>query len=111
MHNQFFRSGGIESIYAGHVKKSRELTREAVDSAIRAETREGAASYQANFGVQQAAYSNASAALQAAAEASRLAPESRGVEAEAALAYAMAGDTARAESLAKDLKRRFPLDT
>jgi eukaryotic-like serine/threonine-protein kinase len=32
-------------------------------------------------------------------------------EAEAALAFAMAGDTARAESLAQDLGKRYPLDT
>ena len=30
---------------------------------------------------------------------------------EAALAFAMAGDTTRAESLAQDLNQRFPLDT
>ena len=30
---------------------------------------------------------------------------------EAALAYAMAGDTARAQSMAKDLDQRYPLDT
>ena len=40
-----------------------------------------------------------------------LVPTSQGVEAEAALAFAMAGDTARAESLAQDLGKRFPLDT
>jgi tetratricopeptide (TPR) repeat protein len=33
------------------------------------------------------------------------------VESEAALAFAMAGDTAQAESLAQDLGKRFPLDT
>ena len=38
-------------------------------------------------------------------------PTSQGVEVEAALAFAMAGDTARAESLAQDLNKRFPLDT
>src|SRR5271166_499639 len=97
--------------YAGHVRKSRELTRQAVNSAIRTENQEGAAIYQANFAVQQAAYANASEARQAAAEALRLAPASRGVAAEAALAFAMAGVTARAESLAQDLNRRFPLDT
>src|SRR6266446_10642190 len=32
-----------------------------------------------------------------------------GVEVESALAFAMAGDTARAESLALDLGKRFPL--
>jgi tetratricopeptide (TPR) repeat protein len=41
----------------------------------------------------------------------KLAPASQGVEVEAALAFAMAGDAARAESLAQDLGKRFPLDT
>ena len=41
----------------------------------------------------------------------KLVPASQGVEVEAALAFAMAGDTARAESLAQDLGKRFPLDT
>src|SRR6202008_2240509 len=44
-------------------------------------------------------------------EALKLAPASQGVEVEAALAFAMAGDTARAESLAQDLGKRYPLDT
>ena len=35
----------------------------------------------------------------------------QGVEVEAALAFAMAGETARAESLAQDLGKRHPLDT
>src|SRR5580692_1880647 len=41
----------------------------------------------------------------------RLSNTSPGSEAEAALAFAMAGDTARAESLARDLGKRFPLGT
>jgi hypothetical protein len=41
----------------------------------------------------------------------KLAPTSQGVESEAALAFAMAGDTVRAESSAQDLGERFPLDT
>jgi eukaryotic-like serine/threonine-protein kinase len=41
----------------------------------------------------------------------KLAPASQTVEVEAALAFAMAGDTARAESLAQDFGKRFPLDT
>jgi hypothetical protein len=40
-----------------------------------------------------------------------LVPTSQAVEVEAALASAMAGDTARAESLARDLNKRYPLDT
>jgi eukaryotic-like serine/threonine-protein kinase len=97
--------------YAGRVKKARELTEQAVESAIRADNKEGAAVYQANFALQQAAYGNAREAKQTATEALRLAPSSSGVEAEAALAFAIAGETAQAESLAQDLSKRFPLDT
>ena len=50
-------------------------------------------------------------ARQSAAEALKLVPASQGVEVEAALALAMAGDTTRAESLSKDLGERLPLDT
>jgi len=97
--------------YAGHVGKARELTKRAVDSAIRADNKETGAIWQANAAVQQAAYGNSAEARQMAAEALKLAPASQGVESEAALAFAMAGDTARAESLAQDLGKRFPLDT
>ncbi len=97
--------------YAGHVGKARELTKRAVDSAVRADSKETGAIFQANAALQQAAYGNASEARQSAAEALKLAPASQGVESEAALAFGMAGDTARAESLAQDLGKRFPLDT
>jgi hypothetical protein len=41
----------------------------------------------------------------------KLAPASAGATAEATLALAMTGDTARAESLAEDLNKRYPFDT
>jgi tetratricopeptide (TPR) repeat protein len=97
--------------YSGHLGKARELTKRAVDSAIRADSKETGAIWQANAALQQAAYGNAAEARQSAADASKLAPASQGVEVEAALAFAMAGDTARAESLAQDLGKRYPLDT
>jgi hypothetical protein len=65
----------------------------------------------ANAALQQAAFGSPTEARQSAAEALKLAPASQGAEAEAALAFAMAGDTARAESLARDLGKRFPLGT
>ncbi len=46
-----------------------------------------------------------------AAAALKLAPASQGVGSEAALAFAMAGDTGKAESLAQDLGKHFSLDT
>ncbi len=97
--------------YGGHLAKASELTKRAVDSAIRADSKETAAIWQTNAGVQQAAYDNPTEARQSAAEALKLVPTSQGVEVEAALAFALAGDTARAESLAQDLNKRFPLDT
>jgi eukaryotic-like serine/threonine-protein kinase len=97
--------------YGGHLGKARELTKRAVDSAIRADSKESGAIWQENAAIAQAAYGNPAEARQSAAEGLKLAPTSQGVEVEAALAFAMAGDTARAESLAQDLGRRFPLDT
>jgi serine/threonine protein kinase/tetratricopeptide (TPR) repeat protein len=97
--------------YAGHVGKARELTKRAVESAIRADSKENGAIWQANAALQQAAYGNPAEARLSAAEALKLAPASQGVESEAALAFAMAGDTVRAESLAQDLGKRYPLDT
>jgi tetratricopeptide (TPR) repeat protein len=97
--------------YAGHLGKARELTKRAVDSAIRADSKENGAIWQAIAAQREAAYGNSAEARQLAAEALKLAPTSQGVEVEAAIAFAMAGDTARAESLAQDLGKRFPLDT
>ena len=97
--------------YGGHLGKARELTKRAVDSAIRADSKESGAIFQENAAIAQAAYGNPAEARQSAAEGLKLAPTSQGVEVEAALAFAMAGDTARAESLAQDLGKRFPLDT
>ncbi|HXN72092.1 MAG TPA: protein kinase, partial [Candidatus Acidoferrales bacterium] len=97
--------------YAGRVSKARELTKRAVDSAIKADSKENGAIWQANAALQQAAYGNPAEGRQSAAEALKLAPASQGVGVEAALAFAMAGDAARAESLAEDLGKRYPLDT
>ena len=97
--------------YGGHLAKARELTKRAVDSAIRADSKESGAIWQANAALEQAAYGNGAEARQSAAGALKLSPASQGVEVEAALAFAMAGDTERAESLAKELGKRYPLDT
>jgi eukaryotic-like serine/threonine-protein kinase len=97
--------------YAGHLYKARELTKRAVDSAIRVDSKENGAIWQENAALREAALDNPAEARQSAAEALKLAPTSQGVEVEAALAFAMAGDRGRAESLAQDLGKRFPLDT
>jgi eukaryotic-like serine/threonine-protein kinase len=109
--NYGFAFASDTEAYGGHLDKARELTVRAVDSAVRADNKEGGAIYLANAALQQAAYGNVIEARQRAARALKLAPASQGVEVEAALAFAIAGDKARAESLARDLGKRFPLDT
>ena len=97
--------------FAGHLGKARELNERAVDSAKREDNAESGAIWQANAALQEATYGNGTEARHKAAEALKLAPASPGAEAEAALAFAMTGDMTRAQSLAQDLGKRFPLDT
>ena len=97
--------------FAGHLAKARELTRRTVDSAIRADSKESGAIAKAIAAQREVIFGNVAKARQTAAEALQLAPTSQAVESEAGLAFAMAGDAARAESLAQDLGKRFPLDT
>jgi eukaryotic-like serine/threonine-protein kinase len=97
--------------YAGHLGKARERTKQAVDSAIRADSRETGAIWWENAALREAAFGNSGEAKQAAAEGLKLYPASQGVQVEAALAYSMAGDTAHARSTAQDLNKRYPLDS
>ncbi len=61
--------------------------------------------------MREAAFGNVEKGEEEAGAGLKLVPANDGVEAEAALAFAIAGAAARAESLAKDLNTRFPLDT
>ena len=97
--------------YAGRAARSRELTRQALDSAIHADARENGAIWQENSALSEAAFGNAAEARQEAADGLKVAPTSQGVQSEAALALAISGDTAQAQALAKDLNARYPLDT
>jgi len=97
--------------YVGHAAKAQELIKRAIDSAVRTDNKEVGAIYLAVAAQRAAAYGNAAEARSAAAEAIKLAPASPGAAAEAALGFAMAGDTGRAEAMAQDLGKRFPLDT
>ena len=55
--------------YGGHLAKARELTKRAVDSAIRSDNKESGAIWQAIAAQREAAYGNPAEARQAAAEA------------------------------------------
>ena len=97
--------------YGGRAGKARELNKQAVDSAVKIDNKENGAIFLAITAQWQAAYGDVAKARQDAADALTLAPASQGAECEAALAFAMAGDIARAESLVQDLAKHYPLDT
>lgn len=97
--------------YAGHLNQARTLTRQAMEAAIQTDSKENGAIWQENGAVREAAFGNFVQAKQEASVGLKMVPASEGVTAEAALADAMAGDSARAEALARDLDRRFPQDT
>ncbi|HLY63978.1 MAG TPA: tetratricopeptide repeat protein, partial [Chloroflexota bacterium] len=86
--------------YAGRLDKAGEFTRRAVDSAIRADSKESAATWWQNAALRAAAFDNKSEARQAAETGLKLYPDSQGVRVEAALAYAMAGDSERGHAMA-----------
>jgi Flp pilus assembly protein TadD len=96
--------------YRGHLAKARVLSKRAVDSAIPVDNKENGAIWEDNAALSQAAYGNLMEAGRSAVEALKLAPTSPGAESEAALAFAMVGNTVRAESLAQNLGKRYPLD-
>jgi tetratricopeptide (TPR) repeat protein len=97
--------------WSGKLGKARELSRQAVGSARRSDKKEPAALWQANAAIREALFGNADTARQDAAGAAALVTGSREAEAQAALAYALAGDAAHTQSLADDLAKRFPQDT
>jgi eukaryotic-like serine/threonine-protein kinase len=97
--------------YAGRLGKAREFTRKAVDAAIRADSKGNAGIWWENAALREAAFGNPAETRQAAASGLKFSPDSQAVQVEAALAYAMAGDSAKAEALARDLNKLHPLDT
>ena len=97
--------------YGGRLGSARELTKRAVDAALQVDNKESGAISQAVAAQREAAFGNVTKARDSAAEALKLAPTSQAVESEVALAFAIAGDVPRADSLAQDLGKRFPLDT
>lgn len=97
--------------YAGHLHRARELSRRSLDTAVRNDSKETGAIWLENSALREAAFGNLTHAKQTAEAGLKLVPTSQAVAVEATLAYAMAGDRARAESLAQDLNKLYPLDT
>ncbi len=97
--------------FHGRAKRADELERKAIESALRGDNRENAALWQASGAFRHAAFGNPAEARGQANAALRQAPGNQAAEILAALALAAADDAPRAESLNRDLRTRFPLDT
>jgi serine/threonine protein kinase/tetratricopeptide (TPR) repeat protein len=96
--------------YYGRLSKARDYSRRAVESARGAESNEAGALWRANAALREAEFGNAPAAQQAIAAALALAP-GRDVKVLTALAWARAGDNARAKAAAEQLEKDYAQDT
>jgi DNA-binding winged helix-turn-helix (wHTH) protein/tetratricopeptide (TPR) repeat protein len=98
-----------EAFY-GRLGSAREFTRRAIESARRNDKKEVAAESQLYEADWEALFGNSSRAQEQSASALTMA-SNRSVKFYAGLALAWAGYSTRAESLADEMQKRFPLDT
>lgn len=96
--------------YNGLLRRARDFSDRAVNSALRAESRETAALWQANAGLREAELGNAESARKRVTAALALST-GRDVKIAAALALASIGDTARAQALAEKLEKDYSTHT
>lgn len=94
----------------GKIRHAHALTQRAMDSALHVDAKEAAATYQAAAALREAGTGMGELARADADAAMKLSPN-RDVRAMTALTLARAGDLARAEKMAADLDKTFPLDT
>ena len=96
--------------YYGRMSKARDFSRRAVDSAVRADSKEAAAAWQANAALREAELGNSSTARQGVTAALALS-SGRDVKVQAALTLARIGDVSRAEALVEELQKNYPTNT
>jgi len=94
----------------GRLVKARDFTRRAIDSALRSDSKESAATWQAFAGLREAELGNITLAKQAATSALALS-SARYVKVLSAVALARSGDAAKARALATELEKSYPTDT
>jgi Tfp pilus assembly protein PilF len=95
--------------YYGRLRKARDFTRRAVNSAVGAQSNETAALWQINSALRESELGNATSAKQGVMSALGLSA-GRDVEIIAAFTLARAGDT-RAKAMALELEKNYPTDT
>jgi len=90
--------------YYGRLAKARDFSRRAVDSAVRADSKETAAMWRVNSALREAEFGNLARAKQDISAALALAP-ARDVKVLSALALARIGDAAQSRSLLAELEK------
>ena len=93
--------------YYGRLSQARDLSRRAVDSAVRSDTKETAALWQINAAQREVEVGNKAGATQGINAALALSP-GRDVTTMAALTLARVGDTTRANALVEELEKSYP---
>ena len=96
--------------YYGRLSKARDLSRRAMDSAVRADSKETAALWQANAALREAETGETASARQGVTAALALSP-GRDVKLAAALALARIGDAPRATALVREMEKSYAANT
>jgi eukaryotic-like serine/threonine-protein kinase len=96
--------------FSGHLRKARDFSRRAVESARHADEKETAAGWEMNAALREAEFGNAAQSHNQATSALTLA-STRDVQILRALALARAGDTSRAQEMVDELEKQNPLNT
>jgi serine/threonine protein kinase/tetratricopeptide (TPR) repeat protein len=96
--------------FSGGLRRAREFSRRAVESAQRSGQKETAVLWEMNAALREAEFGNLSRAQEQSISALTTA-STRDVQILTALALARAGDSTRAERAADKLQRQFPLDS
>jgi len=96
--------------YYGRLARARDFSRRAVDAAVRADSKETAALWQANAALRESEFGNTAAAKQQVDGALALAP-GRDVKVLAAITLARAGETARAKAMVEQLVKSEATNT
>jgi eukaryotic-like serine/threonine-protein kinase len=105
--NNMLASRADTSAYSGRLREARNLSRQAIDSAGRADLKEAAAAYAARSDLREALFGNREETRRRAALATQLSTDP-GAQFGVALALAFAGDDKQAQALMDDLAKRFP---
>jgi tetratricopeptide (TPR) repeat protein len=108
--DQVLASEAETAAYYGQLRKARDFSRQAMDSAERAGEQEPAAVYLAMSALREALLGNANEARKRATAALKRST-ARDISYGAALTFAFTGEDGRTEALVGDLSKKYPEDT